>query len=144
MYDRRNTTQNKHFLPINMCNDGNKIKDVKKQKSLGIYIDENLRWTDHIDYLCANISYKIPLLRQLSTYIPTEAQRMLYRGYILPLIDYGLSTLGTTSRSNLKILSKLQKRASRIILNALYDTASSNMFNALDCCTVGPLIGANA
>ena len=92
-----------------------KLKMLKKQKLLGIYIDENLRWTDHIDHLCANISSKISLLRQLSTYIPTEAQKMFYQGYILPLIDYGSSTWGTTSRSNLERLSKLQKRAARIL-----------------------------
>ena len=56
---------------------------------------------------------------------------MFYQGYILPLIDYGSSTWGTTSRSNLERLSKLQKRAARIILNAPYDTVSSDMFNAL-------------
>ena len=48
----------KNTLPLNICIDGNKIKDVKKQKLLGIYIDENLRWTDHIDHLCANIPSK--------------------------------------------------------------------------------------
>ena len=126
----------KNTLPLNICIDGNKIKDVKKQKLLGIYIDENLRWTDHIDHLCANISSKISLLSQLSTYIPTEAQKLFYQGYILPLIDYGSSTWGTTSRSNLERLSKLQKRAARIILNVPYDTASSEMFNVLGWPTI--------
>ena len=56
---------------------------------------------------------------------------MFYQGYILPLIDYGSSNWGTTSRSNLERLSKLQKRTARVVLNAPYDTASSDMFNAL-------------
>ena len=59
---------------------------------------------------------------------------MFYQGYILLFI--GSSTWGTTSRSNLERLSKLQKRAARIILNAPYDTASSNMFNALGWSTI--------
>ena len=129
MYDCRNSTQNKNTLPLNICIDGNKIKDVKK------YLISTLRkiFAGQIilTTLCANISSKISLLRQLSTYIPTEAQKMFYQGYILPLIDYGSSTWGTTSRSNLERLSKLQKRAARIILNAPYDTVSSDMFNAL-------------
>ena len=41
----------KNILPLNICIDGNTINDVKKQKLLGIYIDENLRWTDNIDHL---------------------------------------------------------------------------------------------
>ena len=61
---------------------------------------------------------------------------MFYQGYILPLIDYGSSTWGTTSRSNLERLSKLQKRAARLIINAPYDTASSVMFNTLGWPTI--------
>ena len=43
---------------LNIYIDNSKIKSVNKQKSLGIYIDENLLWSDHIDYLCSNISSK--------------------------------------------------------------------------------------
>ena len=39
--------------------------------------------------------------------------------------DYGSSTKGTNSESSIERLSKPQKRAERIILNAPYDTASS-------------------
>ena len=56
---------------------------------------------------------------------------MFYQAYILPFIDYGSSTWCTTARSNLERLSRLQKRAARIILNAPYDTTSSDMFKAL-------------
>ena len=40
-----------------------KIKVVNIQKLLGIYIDKNPHWTDHIDYLCSDITSKISLLR---------------------------------------------------------------------------------
>ena len=53
------------------------ILSVNKQKLLGMYIDENLLWSDHIDHLCSNISSKISLLKQLSSYIPLEAQNCL-------------------------------------------------------------------
>ena len=45
------------------------IENVSKQKLLGVYIDENLNWSAHIDYLCSNISSKISLLLQLSQYV---------------------------------------------------------------------------
>ena len=61
---------------------------------------------------------------------PNWSQNMFYQGVILPLIDYGSSIWGTTPISNLYIerLSKLQKQAARIILNAPHDTAPSEMF----------------
>lgn len=103
----------KNSQQLNIYIDDNKIKSVNKQKLLGIYIDENLLWSDHIDYLCSNISSKISLLKQLSSYIPFEAQKMFYQGYILPLIDYGSITWGTTSKNNIERLLKLQKKHSK-------------------------------
>ena len=122
----------KHVLPLNICIDGNKIKMLKNRNYLVSTLTKIFAGLIIlIDHLCANITSKISILRQLSTYIPTEAKKMFYQGYILPLIDYGSSTWGTTSKSNLGKLSKLQKRAARIILNAPDDTASSVMLNAL-------------
>ena len=71
---KRHSTQLSQELDIHI--DGNKIKNVTKQKLLDIYIDENLQWSDHIDYLCSTISAKISLLKQLSLYILVEAQKL--------------------------------------------------------------------
>ena len=57
-------------IEIDTCNC--KLKHVKSQKHLGIIIDENLNWTSHIDPLCATISSRISLLKQLATYIPDK------------------------------------------------------------------------
>ena len=124
-------SQTKNSQDMDICIDGNNIKNVRKQKLLGIYIDENLLWTDHIDYLCTTLSSKISNLRQLSNYISVEAQKVYYQGYILPLIDYGSCTWGAASKNNLDRILKLQKRAARIILNANFDTASADMFQEL-------------
>ena len=104
---------------------------VKSQKLLGVYIDEHLNWTPHIDHLCATISSRISLLKQLAPDVPENIQNIFYQGYILPLIDYGSNTWGATSNTNVERLNKLQKRAARIILNADYMTPSANMFKIL-------------
>ena len=52
----RHSTQHSQELDIYI--DGDKIKNVTKQKLLGIYIDENLQWSDYIDYLCSTTSSK--------------------------------------------------------------------------------------
>ena len=58
------------------------ISQVSSQKLLGLYIDEHLHWSTHIDHLCKLISSKISLLQQLSNYVPTHAQKLFYQGYI--------------------------------------------------------------
>ena len=107
------------------------IENVSKQKLLDVYIDENLNWSAHIDYLCSNISSKISLLRQLSQYVPQNVQKLFYQSYIMHLIDYGSVIWGSTSSSNLDRLLKLQKRAARIILKVDFRTPSVDMFRDL-------------
>ena len=51
-------------------------------------------------------------------YEPQDIQKKFYQSCILPLFDYGCNTWGTTSSVNVERLSKLQKRAMRIILQA--------------------------
>ena len=111
--------------------DNHTIDKVTKQRLLGIIIDDHLTWTAHIDYLCSTLSAKISLLRQLSAYVPQEIQKLYYQSYILPLLDYGCNTWGTTSSANIERLSKLQKRAARIILKADFLTPSKFMFETL-------------
>ena len=108
------------------------LQNVSTQKVLGLHIDEHLTWTTHIDHLCSAISSKISLLRQLAEYVPVDFQKRFYQGYILPLIDYGSITWGAASNTNIERVSKLQKRAARIILRADFDTPSSAMFQELN------------
>ena len=119
------------------------IRSVSNQKLLGLHIIENLNWNTHMDNLCKVVSSKISLLRQLAEYVPLQVQKQFYQGYILPLLDYGSITWGSTSTANIERLSKLQKRAARIILKADFDTPSVLMFQELDWLSVGSRIKYN-
>lgn len=119
------------------------IKNVSNQKLLGVFIDETLTWSAHIDNLCSQLSSKISLLRQLSDYVSIDTQKKYYQGYILPLLDYGSITWGSTSASNIERICKLQKRAARIILKADLNTPSTDMFEELGWFPVGKRINYN-
>ena len=129
--------------PLAIQVDGIDIQTLSKQKLLGVYIDEALTWTPQIDNLCSTISSKISLLRQLAAYVPTHAQKLYYQGYILPYIDYGSVTRGATSNANIERLSKLQKRAARIILHADFTTPSAFMFKELGWLSVADRLTHN-
>ena len=116
---------------LNIQIGNNKIETVTSQKILGIYIDENLNWTSHVDKLCTSISSRITLLKKISQYVPENIQKIYYQSYVLPLIDYSSATWGTTNSTNIEKLNKLQKRAARIILKAELTTPSSEMFQRL-------------
>ena len=135
---RLNMSQKFNIKIENTC-----IKNVPEQKLLGIHIDENLTWSNHFDHLCSLIASKISLLRQLSDYVPTEVQKLFYQGYILPYIDNGSITWGSAAGVHIERLSKLQKRAARIIMHAEFDTTSPQMFQQLGWLSVPSRIKYN-
>ena len=45
------------------------IESVSAQKRLGITIDKNLTWEQHIDLVCRNASHKLTLTKLLSKYV---------------------------------------------------------------------------
>ena len=68
---------------------------------------------------------------------------MFYQSYVLPLIDYGSSSWGSTTKLNIERINKLQKRAARIILKVDYITPSVEMFQRLRWMTVSQRINYN-
>ena len=46
------------------------IKGVKSTKYLGVYLDENLTWDEHIDKLCSKDNRSISGLRHARDYMP--------------------------------------------------------------------------
>ena len=116
---------------LNIQIENNSIQNASKQTLLGIYIDENLTWSTHIDHLCSIIASKISLLRQLSEYVSVETQKLFYQGYILPYIDYRSAVWGSAAGIHIERLSKLQKRAAWIILHCEFNTPSEDMLKEL-------------
>ena len=87
------------------------IKWVKKTKLLGMVIDENLSWNEHISELKLNYVNKLNLVKT-SRFLPTSVLLDLY----IPSITYALVVWGGCSiKENFKSLERLHCRAARII-----------------------------
>ena len=117
--------------PLEIFLDNELIQNVKKQKLLGVIIDNNLSWSEQIDTVCLNITRRITLLKLLSKYIDRNSMNLYYNSYILPIFDYGCMIWGRSATTNIQRLIKLQKRAARIILKVDILTPSQSMFNQL-------------
>ncbi|MCG8066696.1 MAG: hypothetical protein JAY84_02445 [Candidatus Thiodiazotropha taylori] len=107
------------------------IETVTTQKHLGITIDQNLTWEEHIDSVCKNASRKITLMKLLSKYVNQTSLKQYFNAYVLPVFDYGCVVWGNTTTANTLRLVKLQKRAARIILKADFLTPSEQLFREL-------------
>ena len=96
-------------------------------KILGVNIDVNLIWNNHYQYLCKKVSSYIWLLSRISHFLSTEHKLLYYKSYIQPHFNYCNVIWGNASNFNVARITRLQRRACKIILgNEYIDFESAN------------------
>jgi len=74
---------------------------------------------------------KVNLLKRLSPFLTMDMQKLFYNSYILSQFDYCCVVWANGTKSCLKKLYKIQKRAARLILMKPNRTPSIPLFNTL-------------
>ena len=93
------------------------LQTTSNEKILGVFVDNNLLWSEHVKHITKKIASNIWLLSKIKIFLSQEYRVQFYKSYIQPHIDFCNIVWGSTSESNkLKIL-RLQKRAIRVILD---------------------------
>ena len=71
--------------------DGIELRQVNSVRYLGVEVDCNLLWENHVKLLCRSLSFKVHALRRLSSILNKQLLNTLYKTTIQPCIDYGCS-----------------------------------------------------
>ena len=106
-----------------------KISRVTSIKYLGIYIDQQLNWQEHINSICKKISPIIGILSKIRHLVTFPILRQLYYALIHPHILYCIEAWGSAYQNHVKPLIILQKRAIRIITFSHPQSHTDQLFN---------------
>ncbi len=122
------------------CNDyypklhlyGIELKRVRTQKQLGIYIDELLTWTDHINYI-QNKTYKVlRMLKHIRKLITFDIAEKIYKTIIKSIIDYGCMFYSNTNISNLDKIEKNYYHSALICTQAYQHTSRIKLLQEIN------------
>ena len=111
---------------------GQLLTRTNATKFCGVYIDEHLTWTDHISYLCKQISKSIGMLFRSRFYLSSKTKLTLYYSLVYPDVTYCNSTWSSAYITNFNRIYCLQKRAVRAITNSDYGAHSAPLFSKLE------------
>ena len=64
------------------------LKRVLEYKYLGVVLDENLSWKSHVKYIISKAGKRIGLLGRVRGDLTTNAANIIYKTFILPVMDY--------------------------------------------------------
>src|SRR5688572_17787969 len=124
----------KRKIELNLdCNmtitiDNQSITRVSSSKFLGVHIDEQLTWKEHITDISKKISKNIGIISRVRHLLPRYILVNLYYSLIYPYISYCNLTWASTYRTRLTMLTTLQKRVIRIICNVPYRASTKLLF----------------
>ena len=108
--------------------DNVKIERKTSTKFLGVMIDANLNFNDHVQYIKGKVARGIGILCKCRRLFKKETLVTLYNAFLYPYLAYCVSVWGSTYDTYLDPLIKLQKRAMRIIDGVRRDAPTSPIY----------------
>ena len=101
-------------MPLYIGNE--KIVEVATHKVLGVTIDNNLSWTNHVNELTKRVSQKLYQLAKIKHFLNAHARKLFFHAHIQPIIDYASTLWDSASANTLKPLVSIHKRALKLTL----------------------------
>jgi hypothetical protein len=122
-------TKNKFSNIINDEQDNKIILQTNFVRFLGITVDNTLPGKQHIDTITPKLNKACYIIRSSKLYLSNDALKIVYYAFFHSVMPYGLIFWGNSTHS--KCVSKLQKRAIRIIMGARNNVSCREFFKLL-------------
>eukprot|EP00794_Sanderia_malayensis_P004329 gene4329-4902_t len=97
--------------------------EIKKQlKLLGVIIDDQMNFGEHIREISRKASQRLGVLNQFRNNISTASKLTIYKTSIMPYVTYCITVWHFAKSSDLRKVERMQEKAMKIIY---YDKSSS-------------------
>ena len=114
-YQKTLIFQPKIYMYDNEKQSQSKLECNEYVKYLGMLLDKNLSFKNHIDLITIKISKTVGMIAKLRHFLPRKILIQIYNSLIGPYISYAISVWGSADKCHLNKILILQKRALRFI-----------------------------
>ena len=125
------TNRQNNKFNLNLQINNFEIGQVNSHKHLGIVLNNNFTWGDHVDYVCKKVSKKIGLLYKNRKNFSRLILVKLFNTTVVPTIEYGSVLYDSMSMSQSCKIEKLLRRGALICTGAIARTETSKLLSDL-------------
>src|SRR6267154_640809 len=111
---------------------GHVLQQVHSVKYLGLMIDDNLNWSDHINYLIGKVTSLTGILYRTKHFLPMNAKRNIYFALIYSVLTYCVEVYANVNKSSLNPLIVKCNRLLRLLQNKPRRTPLHDLYFAFD------------
>ena len=92
------------------------LEEVRNHTLLGVTIDNNLSWTDHLSNVSKGLSKKTYQLTRIKSYLNAQSRKLFYTAHIQSAIDYASTLWDSASGNAMQPLVRVHRRAIKAVL----------------------------
>jgi len=107
----------------------NSVKHTTSCKYLGVTIDNQLSWINHIDSVYKKIIKFVSIFYKIRDLLPIPCRNMIYYSFIHSSLLYGIEVYANTYYKNLSALCILNNKLIRILFDRRKDTPIINLYS---------------
>ena len=100
---------------FNICLGNEKLQNVHSMKYLGVIIDDDLKWKNHLASISKKINVNNARIRRTYSVLPQSVRLKVHNTISVPVIDYASTVWGDFSQSILKYIDRLEHMCARTI-----------------------------
>ena len=109
-------------------------QDKKTVKFLGVTLNSNLEWENHIYNMSGILSSAIYAIRRMKNISTTEAALTTFHAYFMSRATYAILVWGASSHANRVFIQ--QKEAIRAVTGSSYRSSCRELFKSLKVLTI--------
>ena len=114
--------------------DGQQISLKSVVRYLGIFINSQLKWGDHMKHLVAKASRSLNYLRHTLFSCSASVKATAYRAVVRPILEYASPVWCLHTKKDVTNLEAIQRRAARWVCGSRWDTINHNWSRSSDSC----------
>jgi hypothetical protein len=103
---------------------------MRNFKLLGVFLDENLTFNKHPQNLSAKLTRSIFCMKRVAQFVTAKALKSLYYALVHSHLLYCPIILNCMTQTSLNNISRLQRKAIRVMTNSTYNATTEPLFYA--------------
>ena len=123
--------RNNANFPDSIAVNNESILISNSTKYLGITIDQELSWKDHVQELCNGLKGMFSVFYNIRAYLTIDHVKTIYYALIYSRVKYGLSVYGTANRGLIDKIQVLQNQLLKVLTGKPYRYCTNKLHNEL-------------
>lgn len=93
------------------------LKETTCEKDLGVFVSNDLKWNKQCSAAAAKANRVLGQIRNSFVSLDMQTLKLLYSGLVRPHLEYAVSMWNPSTKSNIAVIEKVQRRATKLVKN---------------------------